>query len=97
MPPIFFDTHAHLDYPDFAEDFAQVVVRAEAGGMSKIVSIWTDLVSSHRSARLLWRIGHTEVGGLICRQHQFRLRDLLSRLIMFHAFRDFVKNRARRL
>ena len=29
---VFFDTHAHLDYPVFAPDFAQIIERAPGGG-----------------------------------------------------------------
>src|SRR5215471_2272870 len=52
MPEIFFDTHAHLDYPDFATELAQVVERAAVAGISRIVSIGTDLESSRRSIQL---------------------------------------------
>jgi TatD DNase family protein len=48
----FFDTHAHLDYPDYASDMAEVIVRAQAAGISKIVSIGTDLNSSRRAIEL---------------------------------------------
>ena len=37
--PVFYDTHAHLDYPDFAPDFAQVIERAQAAGIQKMISI----------------------------------------------------------
>src|SRR5471032_2855433 len=50
--PIFFDTHAHLDYPDYAPDLAEVVARAQAAGISKIISIGTSLDSSERAIRL---------------------------------------------
>lgn len=49
---IFFDTHAHLDAPDFASDIAAVAARAEAAGIVKIISIGTDLESSRRAIRL---------------------------------------------
>ena len=48
----FYDTHAHLDYPDFADDLAQIIERAEAAGISRIISIGTDLESSRRALRL---------------------------------------------
>jgi TatD DNase family protein len=50
--PVFFDTHAHLDYPDFAPDFAQVLERAQAAGITKMISIGTDLESSARAIKL---------------------------------------------
>lgn len=50
--PVFYDTHAHLDYPDFAPDFAQVIERARAAGIEKIISIGTDLDSTRRAIQL---------------------------------------------
>jgi TatD DNase family protein len=49
---IFYDTHAHLDYPDFAAELPQVVARAGAAGIEKIVCIGTDLESSRRAIKL---------------------------------------------
>lgn len=49
---VFFDTHAHLDYPDFAPDFAQVLERAQAAGITTLISIGTDLESSARAIKL---------------------------------------------
>lgn len=49
---VFYDTHAHLDYPDFAQDLDQVVARANAAGIAKIISIGTDLESSRRAIEL---------------------------------------------
>src|SRR5215469_15302284 len=49
---VFYDTHAHLDYPDFAPDFDQVVERAQAAGIQKMISIGTDLDSSQRAIQL---------------------------------------------
>src|ERR1041385_9183218 len=49
---IFYDTHAHLDYPDFAVDLPQVIERAHAAGITKIISIGTDLDSSRRAIQL---------------------------------------------
>jgi TatD DNase family protein len=45
---VFYDTHAHLDYPDFANELPQVLERARAAGITKIVSIATNLESSRR-------------------------------------------------
>lgn len=50
--PTFYDTHAHLDYPDFALDFDQVIERAQAAGIRKMISIGTDLDSSRRAIQL---------------------------------------------
>lgn len=49
---VFFDTHAHLDYPDYAPDLAEVVARAQSAGISKIISIGTSLESSGRAVQL---------------------------------------------
>jgi TatD DNase family protein len=49
---IFYDTHAHLDYPEFQPDFAQVIERAQAAGITKLISIGTDLESSARAVKL---------------------------------------------
>ena len=49
---VFFDTHAHLDYPDFEADFPQLLERAQAAGITRIISIGTDLESSRRAIQL---------------------------------------------
>jgi len=53
---IFYDTHAHLDYPDYANDLAEVIERAAANGINRIVSIGTDLDSSRRAIQLAEKI-----------------------------------------
>jgi len=50
--PVFYDTHAHLDYPDFAAELDQVIARAHAAGITKIISIGTDGTSSRRAIQL---------------------------------------------
>src|SRR5688572_11211883 len=50
--PAFFDTHAHLDFPDFADDVAQVIERAQAAGITRIITIGTDADSSKRALAL---------------------------------------------
>jgi TatD DNase family protein len=49
---IFYDTHAHLDFPDFAGDVSAVVERAHAAGIARIITIGTDLESSRRAIQL---------------------------------------------
>ena len=49
---IFYDTHAHLDCPDFAAELEQVVARAQSAGIAKIISIGTDAASSRRAIQL---------------------------------------------
>src|SRR4051812_26560841 len=48
----FYDTHAHLGYPDFADELPQVVARAVAAGITKIICIATDLASSERAIQI---------------------------------------------
>jgi len=47
-----FDTHAHLDYPEYEADFDEVLKRAQANGVAYILNIGTDVVSSRKSLRL---------------------------------------------
>ena len=51
----FYDTHAHLDYPDYADDLPGVIERARTAGITKIISIGTDLESSVRAIKLAER------------------------------------------
>lgn len=53
--PTFYDTHAHLDYPDFQSDFSDVLERAELAGITKVISIGTDLESSQKAIALAER------------------------------------------
>ncbi len=46
------DTHAHLDYPDFANDLPGVIARAREQGVTRILTIGTSLESSERSVAL---------------------------------------------
>jgi TatD DNase family protein len=48
----FYDTHAHLDFPDYAKDLSEVIARAQAAGITRIISIGTDLVSSGHAIKL---------------------------------------------
>ncbi len=51
----FYDTHAHLDFPDFGPDVGEVMVRAAAAGVTRVVSVGTDLASSARAVALAER------------------------------------------
>jgi TatD DNase family protein len=46
------DTHAHLDYPDFAADFEDVLARATEAGVTRVLTIGTSLASSRRAIEL---------------------------------------------
>ncbi|AVT81634.1 LuxR family transcriptional regulator [Rhodopseudomonas palustris] len=41
MMPMLVDSHCHLDFPDFADDLAGIVTRAEASGVGRMVTIST--------------------------------------------------------
>ena len=56
---VFYDTHAHLGRREFAEDLPQVIARAEAAGIGRIITIGTDQASSERVTR---RGGHPRGG-----------------------------------
>ena len=46
------DTHAHLDYPDFAADLDAVIERARDAGVTRIITIGTGIESSRRAVAL---------------------------------------------
>src|SRR6184192_1187478 len=46
------ETHAHLDYPDFANDFDDVLRRADEAGVTRIITIGTSVESSRRAVDL---------------------------------------------
>src|SRR5215470_13293118 len=46
------DTHAHLDFPDFANDLDDVLRRADDAGVTRIVTIGTSVESSRRAIDL---------------------------------------------
>jgi TatD DNase family protein len=46
------ETHAHLDYPDFAADFDDVLHRANEAGVTRIITIGTSIESSRRAVEL---------------------------------------------
>jgi TatD DNase family protein len=46
------ETHAHLDYPDFAPDLDDVLRRASEAGVTRIITIGTSIESSRRAVDL---------------------------------------------
>src|SRR5438477_1782859 len=46
------ETHAHLDYQDFAPDFDDVLRRATEAGVTRIITIGTSIESSLRAVAL---------------------------------------------
>jgi TatD DNase family protein len=50
--PPFYDTHAHLGFPQFAADLPDVIERAHEAGIAKIICIGTDLASSARAIQI---------------------------------------------
>src|SRR4051812_46430768 len=55
MKPIFHDTHAHLDFPDFEKDLPEVVQRAHEAGITRIITIGTTLETSRKAVALAER------------------------------------------
>jgi TatD DNase family protein len=49
---VLYDTHAHLDYPEFASEIPQIIQRAKDAGVTKIITIGTTVESSERAIRL---------------------------------------------
>jgi TatD DNase family protein len=41
--PLIVDSHCHLDFPDFAEELPEVIARARAAGVTRMVTICTKL------------------------------------------------------
>ena len=58
------DTHAHLDYPDFANDLPAIIEAARAAGVTRIITIGTGVQSSRRAVDLAERFDniHAVVG-----------------------------------
>ncbi|MCX7869805.1 MAG: TatD family hydrolase, partial [Terrimicrobiaceae bacterium] len=75
------DTHAHLDYPDFAGDLEEVVARAAAEGVRRILTIGTGIESSERAVALASRFDgvHAVVGVHPLHAHE-ESGDFIARL-----------------
>jgi len=50
--PPFYDTHAHLGFPDFSAELPALIERAREAGIAKIICIGTDLQSSARAIQI---------------------------------------------
>ncbi len=50
--PIFYDTHAHLHYPEMANELPDLVARARGAEITKIVTIAVDFESSRRAIEI---------------------------------------------
>lgn len=50
--PVLIDSHAHIYYRDFAEDFDNMLKRAEDAGVQAILVVGTDIESSRQSVEL---------------------------------------------
>lgn len=48
MPPILVDSHCHLDFPDFEGELTDVIARAQAAGVRRMVTICTKLKNEPR-------------------------------------------------
>ena len=55
MTPDLFDTHAHLHFPQFADDLPAVLARARAAGVRRLVTIGTDVETSSAALALAGR------------------------------------------
>ena len=53
--PDLFDTHAHLHFPDFAGDLDAVLQRARQAGVSRFLTIGTDVATSRAAVALAAR------------------------------------------
>lgn len=49
---VFYDTHAHLTWRDFAGELPEIVARARAAGITRIITIGTDAESSRRAVAI---------------------------------------------
>lgn len=53
--PELFDTHAHLHFPDFADDLPAVLERARAAGVGRLLTIGTDVETSRAAIAMAER------------------------------------------
>ena len=55
MTPELFDTHAHLHFPEYAEDFDAMLARARDAGVRRMVTIGTDADTSRAALAIAGR------------------------------------------
>jgi TatD DNase family protein len=55
-PGELFDTHAHLHFPEFADDLDAVLTRARAAGVARLVTIGTDVATTTAAVALAARL-----------------------------------------
>ena len=60
---VFYDTHAHLAYPDLSAELPELLRRAHAAGIDRIITIGTDAESSQRCVELAEQ--HEEVYAVV--------------------------------
>jgi TatD DNase family protein len=53
--PDLFDTHAHLHFPDFADDLDAVMARARAAGVGGMLTVGTDVATSRAAIEIAER------------------------------------------
>ena len=53
--PELFDTHAHLHFPEFTADLPEVLARARVAGVSRMVTIGTDVATSQAAIDIAGR------------------------------------------
>jgi TatD DNase family protein len=56
VTPDLFDTHAHLHFPEFAGDLDEVLARARAAGVARLLTIGTDVETSRAAVALAARL-----------------------------------------
>jgi TatD DNase family protein len=52
MEAPFYDTHAHLDFPEFENEVPEIVARAQAAGITRIITIGTTAEKSRRAIQI---------------------------------------------
>jgi TatD DNase family protein len=52
-----FDTHAHLNFPDFEQDYREVWARAKGANLVGLINVGTDLATSRRGTEQAQELG----------------------------------------